>query len=154
MSCGIQRKFPLNEKRHRENYSHIWDIRLWDYFRLISNFLFKRDNEAFRYICNSDKIMMLAINIFFCWSTCLYSFFFFNAARLLLFFWYFVHNNKNIFLTKSLFFDCLTVFLLHPPLPTEMWDYGVGVGVLGGGGGMSGGGLGGVCGVARHTLYV
>lgn len=81
----------------------------------------------------------------------------FSAARFLLFIWYFVRNDKNIFLKKSLFFDCLTVFLLPPPtppLPTEMWDYGVGVGVLGGGGGMSGGGLGGVCGVARHTLYV
>lgn len=51
---------------------------------------------------------------------------------------------------NCIFYCFFVVFFLS----TETWDYGVGVGVLGGGGGMSGGGLGGVCGVARHTLYV
>lgn len=51
-----------------------------------------------------------------------------------------------------IFWPCNCIFIGF--FSTETWDYGVGVGVLGGGGGMSGGGLGGVCGVARHTLYV
>lgn len=59
----------------------------------------------------------------------------------------------NIFFAECLFSEHVAVFLLLL-FSTETWDYGVGVGVLGGGGGMSGGGLGGVCGVARHTLYV
>lgn len=68
--------------------------------------------------------------------------------------------SAKYFSSQCLFFgpfNCIFivvgVFFSSSP-PTETWDYGVGVGVLGGGGGMSGGGLGGVCGVARHTLYV
>lgn len=65
----------------------------------------------------------------------------------------FVYKYYVVF-AECLFSGHVAIFILLLFFSTETWDYGVGVGVLGGGGGMSGGGLGGVCGVARHTLYV
>lgn len=118
---------------------------------MINHELIQRNDRHFSLYNIREMVMLLNTYLAFYTQKPRESWIIFIAA---IFFGCILFINIIYFLAELLFSGHVAVFLILLFFCTETWDYGVGVGVLGGGGGMSGGGLGGVCGVARHTLYV